>query len=255
MKQGKMAESLGGLARDIRTCGESNDLRDPFDLARYDEARCSELVRDAFSEPIPARAALRFSFLVGGGKAMRQKYDPNCGKYMATALRALGFEEDRGASEDLSCQGKFKNQHDTDKNIMTLHIFPHVRIQEDEAQEPGAIDWKNLPPEYLTTVCSLPVFKGLVKAKTPSWTQRKRLLDALRTMGQKFQVRSAIAHKHTRRGCHHEVLVTPATADYRAEDDEYGADGPGRGEVVRIIFHGQSGGEGRVASGGYEGHG
>ena len=59
---------MSSLARDIRNAGESNDLRDPFDLANYNEARLRELVADAFKEPIPVRQMVRFSFLVGGGK-------------------------------------------------------------------------------------------------------------------------------------------------------------------------------------------
>jgi hypothetical protein len=181
--------ATSGLAGEIRSSGESNDLRDPFDLAGYNQARLTELANDAFGDPVPARAMVRFSFLVGGGKKDRQKYDPACPKHMAAALRELGFEEDRGASEDLACQGSFKHQHDTDKNTMTMHVFPRVKIIEDEdagAAGEGALDWKRLPPEYLSTVCSLPVFKGLVAQKTPSWSQRKRLLEALKEMGTQF---------------------------------------------------------------------
>ena len=196
---------MSSLARDIRNAGESNDLRDPFDLANYNEARLRELVADAFKEPIPVRQMVRFSFLVGGGKGSRQKYDPACGKHMAAALRELGFEEDRGASEDLACQGTFKHQHDTDKNIMTLHIFPRVEIVEDAAAGEGeeeALDWKSLPPEYLCTVCSVAVFQGLARAKTPSWSQKRRMLDALREMDTKF---GALEEKL--------VAMEPMTAD------------------------------------------
>lgn len=133
---------------------------------------------------------VRFSFLVGGGQKMRQKYDADCGKHMSTALRAIGFEEDRGASEDLACQGSFKQAHDTDKNIMTMHIFPRIEIIEDEdggGGDEGSVDWKNLPPEYLVTVCSPAAFKHLAKAKTPSWSQKKRMLDALKEMHGKYE--------------------------------------------------------------------
>ena len=79
-------------------------------------------VNDTFSTPIPVKQMVRFSFLVGGGQKMRQKYDADCGKHFAASLRALGFEEDRGASEDLACQATFKHQHDTDKNVRAAAI-------------------------------------------------------------------------------------------------------------------------------------
>ena len=180
---------MANLARDIRTAGESNDLRDPYDLAGFNEPRLIQLVNDTFGTPIPVRQMVRFSFLVGGGQKMRQKYDADCSKHFAAALRALGYEEDRGAAEDLACQGSFKHQHDTDKNIMTVHVFPRVEIIEDEdaGEEEGALDWKDLPPEYLMTVCSPAAFKHLAKAKTPSWTQKKRMLEALKEMHGKYE--------------------------------------------------------------------
>ena len=72
---------------------------------------------------------------------------------------------------------------------MTMHVFPRVEIIEDEAagEEEGVLDWKNLPPEYLMTVCSPAAFKHLAKAKTPSWTQKKRMLEALKEMQSKYE--------------------------------------------------------------------
>ena len=74
---GRTSDGESGLAGEIRALGESNDLRDPFDLAGYNEPRLRELIRDAFAEPIPVRQMVRFSFLVGTGKKDRQKYDPS----------------------------------------------------------------------------------------------------------------------------------------------------------------------------------
>ena len=72
---------------------------------------------------------------------------------------------------------------------MTMHVFPRVEIIDDEAagEEEGVLDWKNLPPEYLMTVCSPAAFKHLAKAKTPSWTQKKRMLEALKDMQSKYE--------------------------------------------------------------------
>ena len=38
---------MANLARDIRVSGESNDLRDPFDLAGFNQPRLEQLVRRA----------------------------------------------------------------------------------------------------------------------------------------------------------------------------------------------------------------
>ena len=38
------------------------------------------------------------------------------------ALRAIGFEEDRGACAVMECAGTFKYQHDTDKDLKFIHV-------------------------------------------------------------------------------------------------------------------------------------
>jgi hypothetical protein len=40
------------------------------------------------------------------------------------ALRTVGFEEDRGASAVMECAGTYKYQHDTDKDLKFIHVFP-----------------------------------------------------------------------------------------------------------------------------------
>ena len=69
---------------------------------------------------------VRVSFLVGAGKLGRQKYDKDLAKTLVGALRALGFDEDQGASCIPQCQGFFKHQHDTGRNLMLLHVFPKI---------------------------------------------------------------------------------------------------------------------------------
>ena len=76
---------------------------------------------------------VRVSFLVGAGKLGRQKYDKDLAKTLCRALIALGFDEDQGASCIPQCQGFFKHQHDTDKNLKFMHVYPRVTIAEGGA--------------------------------------------------------------------------------------------------------------------------
>ena len=49
------------------------------------------------------------------------------GRYCRMALTSIGFEEDRGGCAVMACQGSFKYQHDTDKDLKFIHVFPKVR--------------------------------------------------------------------------------------------------------------------------------
>ena len=137
---------------------------------------------------------LKITFVVGAGKLGRQRYDPNLTKYMGATLRDLGFEEDRAASACMECQGTFKQQHDTDKNIKTLHVFPRVTIDAPEgagggaAEEPAAQNLSDLgSPGYLASVCAVDTFEKMVLSKTQSWAQRRRLLSELNDMMTRFK--------------------------------------------------------------------
>ena len=55
----------------------------------------------------------------------------NCAPRMWVREGALcRYVEDRGASCCLECQGSYKFQHDTDKNLMFMHVFPNVTLPE-----------------------------------------------------------------------------------------------------------------------------
>ena len=103
------------LARRVRGAGESEDV----DLGGFTPAQIQAFVPQAFEEPIPATGALRFTFVVGGGKGSRQKYDDAAGKELCSALRGLGFEDDPSASESTACQGVFKT-----KSLASSGILP-----------------------------------------------------------------------------------------------------------------------------------
>ena len=62
----------------------------------------------AFSLPLEAPTEMvRFTFVVGGGKLVRSKYDEDLPKWITAALREIGFSEDRSAALDFSSQGMF----------------------------------------------------------------------------------------------------------------------------------------------------
>ena len=104
-----------GLAASIRGSTESGT----FDLAGQSPASISANITQAFSSAFPLDDMIRITFITGAGKLGRQKYDDGCAKAVTSALRSLGFEEDRTASCVRECAGSFKLQHDTGKNLKT----------------------------------------------------------------------------------------------------------------------------------------
>lgn len=85
------------------------------------EVRCNELAKAAFDEPLALKAGsettqqkggplfspsgpsasfglkemVRISFVVGGGKLVRQKYSDDLPKHFCSALTLVGFQEER----------------------------------------------------------------------------------------------------------------------------------------------------------------
>lgn len=101
------------LAHEVRTTNISSD----FDLAGYGGDACDAFCATAFSKPLPLKDMVRFSFTVGGGKKVRQKYNDGLPMLLVESLKKIGFAEDRGASLDKSCAGLFKYQHNTDTDL------------------------------------------------------------------------------------------------------------------------------------------
>jgi hypothetical protein len=94
-------EKAKRLANEIRGSTESTE----FELAGYGAEQCDRLAAAAFSKPLPLSEMIRLSFVVGGGKKVRQKYNDGLPTLWAEALKKVGFKEDRGASLDVSCAG------------------------------------------------------------------------------------------------------------------------------------------------------
>ena len=112
------------LAKRLRAVTEHDDA-ERFELANYTQEQAETLVEAAFAAPFEAATEpLRISFIIGGGKLVRHKFDEALGKYLTAALRKLGFEEDKGAS--LGSEKCYKMQHDTGQNLIYLHVFPET---------------------------------------------------------------------------------------------------------------------------------
>ena len=110
------------LALAIRSSTDSNE----FDLSGYSADTCDALAQNAFSKPLPLKEMVRFSFTVGGGKKVRQKYNDGLPALLSDALKKIGFAEDRGASMSNDCAGLFKYQHNTDTDLKVVHVFPRI---------------------------------------------------------------------------------------------------------------------------------
>jgi hypothetical protein len=138
----------------------------------------------AFTEPVQLRAMLRHTFVVGGGKKVRQKYDDKLPKWTATALRALGYAEDQAAATAFACAASYKQQHDTGQDLKFFHVYPRATLMAAAAGGGAEESSSSLAalgsPAYLATACAFDTFKKMVGAKTQSWSQRKRLAGELK---------------------------------------------------------------------------
>ena len=80
-------EQLSGLAGKIRAV-EDNEQ---FDLGGYTADRARQLMIDCFTAPLPnPKEMIRLTFVVGGGKLVRSRYDDELTKWCTSALREIG---------------------------------------------------------------------------------------------------------------------------------------------------------------------
>jgi hypothetical protein len=130
---------------------------------------------------------IRITFVTGAGKLGRQKYDADAAKAVTSALRELGFEDDRGASCVKECAGSFKLQHDTGKNLKTVVVFPIIVAEEAVADtgdgDPSASSTASMfqkgSPQEMMALSSKSVFESMVKSRCPSWSQKKGCIAVL----------------------------------------------------------------------------
>jgi hypothetical protein len=206
------------LAKRLRATLEHDD-DERIDLANYTEVQAEELVAAAFAAPIPAREALRFTFIIGGGKLVRQKYNDALGKWLTAALRKAGYEEDKGAA--LGTAGAFKHQHDLGQNLIYLHVFPRVDITAPPAAagggggggeggggEGGAAARAPETPASRVVTCEVFDFAKLVPARVAAWSHKRRVLGVLQGAVRRLE---EIEGKMTSR-----QALTPAEEDMYA---------------------------------------
>ena len=162
------------MAASIRASSAS----DQFDCAGFGPADCANAA-SALEKPLPLATMIRLTFVVGGGKKVRQKYADGLPTILCEALRNVGYTEDQGAALSMDCAGTFKYQHDTGKDLKYVHAFPRV---DPSAAGPAsdAADAAALKPGELMVFSELSTFKRMVAAKTPSFSQRRRALVELK---------------------------------------------------------------------------
>lgn len=179
------------VIRTIRTTVVHDMDLDRIDLAGYNQTQATELVNQAFKEPIPAREPLRFQFVVGGGKLVRSKYAEDLPKWLSAALREIGYAEDRSAA--VGDAGVFKQQHDLGQNLMYLTVFPKIAPVVDAgasaaaqggagAASGGAGGGGRREPESVDSrvvTCTLDELKKMVAARMPAWSQKRRAAGVL----------------------------------------------------------------------------
>ena len=168
---------------------KANALRgdsEQYDLAGFSPAWLKDLVDGCLGQTLPAKTYIACKFVIGGGKKTRAKYDPDMLKYLSEALRGAGLAEDRGASACEQCQGMYKYQHDTDKDLKYLHVFPRVNVVAsaggDGGDGTGATGFEDQSPEMQCVSCSFEEFRDLVAMNVPSFSQKRALLKRMKVM-------------------------------------------------------------------------
>uniref|UniRef100_A0A7S0S9Q3 Uncharacterized protein n=1 Tax=Mantoniella antarctica TaxID=81844 RepID=A0A7S0S9Q3_9CHLO len=173
------------LCEEILTDAVRGDS-EQYDLAGFTQPWLNDLVEGCLGRVIPAKTYVACKFVIGGGKKTRQKYDPEMLKHFTVALSAAGLEEDRGASACAECQGMYKYQHDTDKDLKYLHVFPKVDLSAaaEDAEDGGGGSGGGGPqsPEYQCVSCTYEEFQELLAMNVPSFSQKRALLKRMRVM-------------------------------------------------------------------------
>ena len=167
---------------------------DTFDLAGQSVSTIATTIRSALDQPLPISHMIRITLIVGAGKVGRQKYDENAAKAVTSALKEVGFEEDRGASCIPDCAGTFKLQHDTGKNLKTVVVFPNILGPTDsgggesldgttavaDGGATGSISSSRLmapgSPREMIALSSSKALEGMIKSHCPTWSQKKECL-------------------------------------------------------------------------------
>ena len=79
------------LAKELHAITEHDVGQERFDLAGWEKSQIVDLVAAAFKDHTWP-CALRFSFVVGGGRLVRQRYNEDLPKWLSQSLTEIGFE-------------------------------------------------------------------------------------------------------------------------------------------------------------------
>ena len=177
-------EILSDFASNNNSTSSSSSQTQTHDLANFRLEWIPDLIEKLCAKPIRAKDFVSIKFVIGAGKKLRQKYNEENLKVMTESLRKFEFEEDRGASACKECQRCYKYQHDTDKDLKYLHVFPEVLIVEEEAkiEKNDVVDeaGRRTTPEMLCAKASLEEFEELLEYNVPSFSQKRALLKRLK---------------------------------------------------------------------------
>jgi hypothetical protein len=101
------------------------------------------------------------------------------------SLNAAGYKEDGAAdiSSGASSGGKFKYQHDTNKNLKFVHVFPNISAPaaaagDDEEEEEEEAQPRT--PEDIVMLCDDRTFDRILSEQATSYSQKKRVQDVLK---------------------------------------------------------------------------
>lgn len=177
-------EVLSGLAGEVRTATTSEQ----YDLGGYTEVRARDFILAAFSTPLTAPTKMiKCTFVVGGGKLVRARYDEDMTKWLIAALREIGFTEDRSAAETFDSQGTYKQQHDTGQNLKYLIIYPRVTCSSVPTSSAANDTVDETSPEFLVVAADMAVFQDMVSSKVTSYAQKRKLLKLLQDKNEEFK--------------------------------------------------------------------
>ena len=185
------ALALSGLAKSLRASALSGDGTSTA-LGGYDKERTEQLIRDTFGTPqqLPEKVPMvRHTFVIGGGKGCRQKFDKDLPKNITAALRDIGYSEDKSADTSASSAGTFKRQHDTGANLIYCHVYPTVvpPVGAGGAGEEkgdfggGVMGLGDLMSRPMNLCChaEMGTFRQMVAIEVTSWSQKKNLAGEL----------------------------------------------------------------------------